>query len=113
MKMTVLELKAKIKEDIISLLSEQDEENEETEDKVEDVEVEDTEEDTEDDIEDLEMGFDTDEETIAVSDEDQEQINTLKSYQQNALNSGNQSLADQYGRTISLILNQVKGRKSE
>jgi len=110
MKMTVLELKAKIKEDIISLLSEQNEENEEeNEDEVEDVEVE----DTEDDIEDLEMGFDTGEETIAVSDEDQEQINTLKSYQQDALNSGNQSLADQYGRTISLILNQVKGRKSE
>jgi len=109
--MTVLELKAKIKEDIISLLSEQDEENEdvENEDEIEDVEIE----DTEDDIEDPEMEFDTDEGTIALSDEDQKQINTLKSYQQDALNGGNQSLADQYGRTISLILNQVKGRKSE
>ena len=89
--MKVSELKAKIKEDIISLLNEE-------EDEEEDVEVED----------DIEMDMDVEEpsmdaEPIGLSKDEQEIQDSLKVAYDNAVAIGDEKLADQIGNSITFF----------
>ena len=92
-KMKVSELKAKIKEDIISLLQEEEEE---------DVEV-----DVEDEIED-EVEVDVEEPSMDTADaglsqDEQEIQDSLKLAYDNAVAIGDQKLADQIGNSITFF----------
>ena len=89
-KIKVSELKAKIKEDILSILSEQEDEEE--------VEVEDEEE--------VEMDMDVEEPTSApagLSQDEQEIQNSLKVAYDNAVAIGDEKLADQIGNSITFF----------
>jgi len=90
-KMKVSELKAKIKEDIISLLQEEEEE---------DVEV-DVEDEVEVDVE--EPALDTPSEDAGLSQDEQEIQNSLKLAYDNAVAIGDQKLADQIGNSITFF----------
>jgi len=95
-KIKVSELKAKIKEDIIELLSEEEEEDVEAE--IEDeVEVED-----EIDMEEPEMGDPTPSE-VGLSAEEQAIQDDLKSAYDNAVAIGDEKLADQIGNSITFF----------
>ncbi len=88
-KMKVSELKAKIKEDIISLLQEE-----------EDVEV-DVEDEVEVDVE--EPALDTPSEDAGLSQDEQEIQDSLKLAYDNAVAIGDQKLADQIGNSITFF----------
>ena len=90
-KMKVSELKAKIKEDIISLLQEEEEEEVEVEDEV-DVEV-----DTE------EPALDAGTSEAGLSKDEQEIQDSLKLAYDNAVAIGDQKLADQIGNSITFF----------
>ena len=90
-KMKVSELKAKIKEDIISLLQEEEEE---------DVEV-DVEDEVEVDVE--EPALDTPSEDAGLSQDEQEIQDSLKLAYDNAVAIGDQKLADQIGNSITFF----------
>jgi hypothetical protein len=91
-KMKVSELKAKIKEDIISLLNEEEEDEE-------DVEVED----------DIEMDMDVEEPSmddapeVGLSKDEQEIQDSLKLAYDNAVAIGDEKLADQIGNSITFF----------
>ena len=89
-KMKVSELKAKIREDIISLLNEEEEED--VEDEIED-EVE---------VEEPSMDVDTTDDAGLSSDE-QEIQDSLKLAYDNAVAIGDQKLADQIGNSITFF----------
>lgn len=89
-KIKVSELKAKIKEDILSILSEQEDEEE--------VEVEDEEE--------VEMDMDVEEPTSSpagLSQDEQEIQDSLKVAYDNAVAIGDEKLADQIGNSITFF----------
>ena len=90
-KMKVSELKAKIKEDIISLLQEEEEE---------DVEV-DVEDEVDVDVE--EPALDTPSEDAGLSQDEQEIQDSLKLAYDNAVAIGDQKLADQIGNSITFF----------
>jgi hypothetical protein len=90
-KMKVSELKAKIKEDIISLLQEEEEE---------DVEV-DVEDEVEVDVE--EPALDTPSEDAGLSQDEQDIQDSLKLAYDNAVAIGDQKLADQIGNSITFF----------
>lgn len=92
-KMKVSELKAKIKEDIISLLNEDEEDEVDIEDEIEvdDVEV---------DIE--EPAVDTTPE-VGLSSDEQEIQDSLKLAYDNAVAIGDEKLADQIGNSITFF----------
>ena len=87
--MKVSELKAKIKEDIISLLQEEEEE-------VVDVEVE-------DEIEIEEPELDAEVAQGGLTDDEREVQDALKLAYDNALAMGDQKLADQIGNSITFF----------
>ena len=88
-KMKVSELKAKIKEDIISMLSEQDDEEVEVEDEVEmDVDVE---------------APSMDDAPAGLSKDEQEIQDSLKIAYDNAVSIGDDKLADQIGNSITFF----------
>jgi predicted transcriptional regulator len=90
-KMKVSELKAKIKEDIISLLQEEEEE---------DVEV-DVEDEVDVDVE--EPALDTPAEDAGLSQDEQDIQDSLKLAYDNAVAIGDQKLADQIGNSITFF----------
>ena len=90
-KMKVSELKAKIKEDIISLLQEEEEE---------DVEV-DVEDEVDVDVE--EPALDTPSEDAGLSQDEQDIQDSLKLAYDNAVAIGDQKLADQIGNSITFF----------
>ena len=90
-KMKVSELKAKIKEDIISLLQEEEEE---------DVEV-DVEDEVDVDVE--EPALDTPSEDAGLSQDEQEIQDSLKLAYDNAVAIGDQKLVDQIGNSITFF----------
>lgn len=90
-KMKVSELKAKIKEDIISLLQEEEEDEVDVEDEIEDeVEV---------DVEEPSM----DTADAGLSQDEQEIQDSLKLAYDNAVAIGDQKLADQIGNSITFF----------
>lgn len=90
-KMKVSELKAKIKEDIISLLQEEEEDEVDVEDEIEDeVEV---------DVEEPSM----DTADAGLSQDEQEIQDNLKLAYDNAVAIGDQKLADQIGNSITFF----------
>jgi hypothetical protein len=89
-KMKVSELKAKIKEDIVSLLQEEEEEIED------EVEV-----DVEDEVE--EPALDAEVAQSGLSDDEKEIQDSLKLAYDNALAIGDQKLADQIGNSITFF----------
>tara|TARA_R100001509_G_scaffold126530_5_gene80021 strand:+ start:1270 stop:1998 length:729 start_codon:yes stop_codon:yes gene_type:complete len=91
----VSELKAKIKEDIISILSEQDEDEAEEEVKDE-IEVE-------DEVEVKEPALDAADAQAGLSKDEQEIQDSLKIAYDNALAIGDQKLADQIGNSITFF----------
>ena len=91
-KIKVSELKAKIKEDIISLLNEDEEE--------EDVEV-DVEDEVEVDVEEPALDASTDD--AGLSSDEQEIQDSLKLAYDNAVAIGDQKLADQIGNSITFF----------
>jgi hypothetical protein len=90
-KMKVSELKAKIKEDIISLLNEEEEEEEE-------IEVED---EVEVDVE--EPALDVDDAQEGLSADEKEIQDSLKIAYDNAIAIGDKKLADQIGNSITFF----------
>jgi len=98
-KMKVSELKAKIKEDIISLLNE-DEEEVDIEDEIEadDVEADDVEVDMEEPSIDATPSKD-----VGLSSDEQEIQNSLKLAYDNAVAIGDEKLADQIGNSITFF----------
>ena len=91
-KMKVSELKAKIKEDIISLLQEEDEVDIEDEIEADDVEV---------DIE--EPTVDATSPEVGLSSDEQEIQDSLKLAYDNAVAIGDEKLADQIGNSITFF----------
>jgi hypothetical protein len=109
-KMKVSELKAKIKEDIISMLSEADEDvNVDVEDGGEDVNV-----DVEGDNIDIEKkGVDAKIE-VGLSPEEEIVQDSLQAAMDAANSLGNQKLADQIGNTITFFTREyIVGRNSD
>ncbi|MDB4378143.1 hypothetical protein N9Z41_00085 [bacterium] len=88
-KIKVSELKAKIKEDIISLLQEEEEE---------DVEV-----DVEDEVDVEEPALETPSEDAGLSQDEQDIQDSLKLAYDNAVAIGDQKLADQIGNSITFF----------
>ena len=86
-KMKMSELKTKIKEDILSILREQDEDEE-----LEDV-----------DVDNEEQSMDVDEPVGGLTSEEQEVQNSLKIAYDNAVSMGDQKLADQIGNSITFF----------
>ena len=91
-KMKVSELKAKIKEDTVSLLQEEEEEIED------EVEV-----DVEDEVEVEEPALDAEVAQSGLSDDEKEIQDSLKLAYDNALAIGDQKLADQIGNSITFF----------
>ena len=94
-KMKVSELKAKIKEDIISMLSEQEDEEDE-----EDVEV-DVEDEVDVDVEEPTM--DASDAQEGLTDDEKEIQDSLKIAYDNAVAIGDKKLADQIGNSITFF----------
>ena len=97
-KMKVSELKAKIKEDIISLLNEDEEEEVDIEDEIE---ADDAEVDAEVDVE--EPAVDVASSDIGLSSDEQEIQDSLKLAYDNAVAIGDEKLADQIGNSITFF----------
>ena len=94
-KMKVSELKAKIKEDIISLLQEEEEEEVEVEDEV------DVEDEVEVDVEEPAMDAST--APDGLTQDEKEIQDSLKIAYDNAVAMGDQKLADQIGNSITFF----------
>lgn len=92
-KMSEEELKAKIKEDIYSILNEEEEDEVEDEEEIEDVEVE--------DVEDMEPAEEAPAEGL--SQDEKEIQDNLKLAYDNAVAIGDKKLADQIGNSITFF----------
>ena len=93
-KMKVSELKAKIKEDIISLLQEEEEDEVDVEDEIE---ADDVEVDVEEPPADVDMA------DAGLSQDEQDIQDSLKLAYDNAVAIGDQKLADQIGNSITFF----------